>query len=302
MEAPAVSSQDIKLGAPGSETDPLARGSPGEPLAFLPDGRLTSVHNYTWPGIEYGEPPSCKYSFFEYIDPLRLGDLELFKLVEAGSAAWWSVDMDRGAGAALHFAVDHGQLACVRFLVEERAAPVNQQDCRRGWTPLLRCARMVHHTNAPYLQIFEYLLQQGADPNLLAQAGAIEPGTGEAGPAQHVLQVAAEKGRGWHPGQVRALLADLIEKYKDVAKRPAYVYQGGPIGQEAALVLQSWVAMPTVYPPANWQAPPPAGFLAAQGIRKTADETWRPAGEDGSCFLRPMTDTELAQQAKQIAS
>ena len=30
----------------------------------------------------------------------------------------------------------------VKFLVEERGAEVNQQDRKRGWTPLHRAARM----------------------------------------------------------------------------------------------------------------------------------------------------------------
>lgn len=58
------------------------------------------------------------------------------------------------------------QLHCVKFLVEERGASVNQQEVGSGRTPLHRCARMAHYTHRPYLDIFEYLLQQGADPSL----------------------------------------------------------------------------------------------------------------------------------------
>ena len=46
----------------------------------------------------------------QYIDALRLGDITRFEHIERVDGAWWSVDMDRGAGAALHFAVDHGQV------------------------------------------------------------------------------------------------------------------------------------------------------------------------------------------------
>jgi ankyrin repeat protein len=67
------------------------------------------------------------------------------------------------------------QLACVKFLVEQRKVEVNQRDLRKGWTPLLRCANMAHHTHAPYLEIFEYLLQQGADASLLSDP---DPQTG----------------------------------------------------------------------------------------------------------------------------
>ncbi len=44
------------------------------------------------------------------MDALRLGDLELFKEIEAESGTWWFPMLDRGAGAALHFAAHHGQV------------------------------------------------------------------------------------------------------------------------------------------------------------------------------------------------
>ena len=69
------------------------------------------------------------------------------------------------------------QLECVRFLVEQRGAEVNQRDRGRGWTPLYRAARMAHHTHAPYLAVFEYLLQHGADAGLVTTAGWPDPAT-----------------------------------------------------------------------------------------------------------------------------
>ena len=45
----------------------------------------------------------------QYVDALRLGNLAAFCDIEAESGDWWHVLLDRGAGAALHFAVDHGQ-------------------------------------------------------------------------------------------------------------------------------------------------------------------------------------------------
>ena len=39
-----------------------------------------------------------------------------------------------------------------RVQVEQRGVEVNQRDSGRGWTPLMRCARMAHYKNAPYLQ------------------------------------------------------------------------------------------------------------------------------------------------------
>ena len=40
----------------------------------------------------------------------------------------------------------------------------------------------------------------------------------------------ATQGRGWEPGQVKRKLQSLIDKYAGVPKKPAYTYQGGPIG------------------------------------------------------------------------
>ena len=62
------------------------------------------------------------------------------------------------------------QLHCVKFLVEQRKVEVNQLDLNRGWTPLMRVAHMAHHTTSPYMAVFEYLLQQGADPSIEGQA------------------------------------------------------------------------------------------------------------------------------------
>ena len=97
----------------------------------------------------------------QYVDAIRHGDLDEFKRIEAASGDWWFPTLDRGAGAALHIAVDHAQArqaaphccaACahawraqieaVRFLLDERGAEVNQQDRELGWTPLHRAARM----------------------------------------------------------------------------------------------------------------------------------------------------------------
>ena len=46
----------------------------------------------------------------QYIDALRLGHLDHFEEIEEDSGDWWFPTMDRGAGAALHFAAEHGQV------------------------------------------------------------------------------------------------------------------------------------------------------------------------------------------------
>ena len=45
----------------------------------------------------------------QYVDALRLGDLGAFCRIEEESGDWWHPLLDRGAGAAMHFAADHGQ-------------------------------------------------------------------------------------------------------------------------------------------------------------------------------------------------
>ena len=147
------------------------------------------------------------------MDALRAGDLAAFQEIEAASAAWWNVDLDRGAGAALHFAVDAGQvhtslhawcwktckvsrslclqLGVVRFLIEHRGARVNQQSASTRQTPLHNCARMAHNTHTPFLQIFEYLLAKGADASLRCRSDAPELTAGALPTDMAVQQVRA---------------------------------------------------------------------------------------------------------------
>ena len=47
-------------------------------------------------------------------------------------------------------------------------------------------------------------------------------------------------------------------------------------GEGAARILEAWQAQAPVLPPENWRPPPPAGYLAAQGMRRAEDEPWRP--------------------------
>ena len=64
------------------------------------------MHLESAPALVSGQPPAC---VAQYVDALRLGNLAAFLEVEAESGDWWHPLLDRGAGAALHFAVDHGQ-------------------------------------------------------------------------------------------------------------------------------------------------------------------------------------------------
>lgn len=46
----------------------------------------------------------------QYVDSLRLGKLALFRKIEDETSDWWFPTLDRGLGACLHFAADHGQV------------------------------------------------------------------------------------------------------------------------------------------------------------------------------------------------
>lgn len=132
--------------------------------------------------------PLCYFFPIQYVDAIRFGDLTSFLRIEAACKAWWTPTMDRGAGALLHFAVEHGRLQLVKFLLEERGVPVNQRCIRTGWTPLHRCAHVAHYRHAPFLEIFEHLLRAGADASFKTYAIG---GT----PAASILDLVVKKAR-----------------------------------------------------------------------------------------------------------
>ncbi|KAL4452734.1 hypothetical protein ABPG75_008396 [Micractinium tetrahymenae] len=289
--------------------------TPPDVDVFEEGGLRKGINGYTWPGIEFGEPPSCAYTFFEYCDAIRFGDLKRFLEIEAACKEWFFPTLDRGAGTLLHIAADHGQLQAAKFLIEQRGVDVNQQDRSHGWTPLMRAARVAHYQDRPHMELFEYLLQKGADasilsfpprkatgpPGLLSDPEAVAPILlvpelrGPKGP----LEVAANKGFGWEVGAVRAKLAELIERYRAVPKPPAVVYRGPGTAEEGKRLYEAWESLPKLYPPDNWRPPPPAGYEDAQGIRRLSVEGWRPAGDgDGSGYMRPMTEEELDEQSR----
>lgn len=262
---------------------------------------VQGIGGRTWVGIEFGEPPKFRHSFFHYIDAIRHGNMERFLEIERESRDWWFVSLDRGAGAALHFACDHGQLGFVKFLVEERGAPVNQQDRDKGWTPLMRTARMAHFTCEPYMEIFEYLLSKGADPDILTYECWEDIVRGRVGIPQSIYDVCADKGRGWKPGRCRKILRSYVDKYKDVPKEPVYRYEGFHVAPAALKCIEMWKNLEPTYPPKNWRAPPEAGLPGCDGMRDMHKEPWKLATEDpddGSTYLRPMTEEELDEQER----
>ena len=69
----------------------------------------------------------------QYIDALRLGHLDHFEEIEEDSGDWWFPTMDRGAGAALHFAAEHGQVRSLksRILFMQLSALIEPSDVSR---------------------------------------------------------------------------------------------------------------------------------------------------------------------------
>ena len=106
------------------------------------------------------------------------------------------------------------------------------------------------------MQIFEYLLQQGADPSIRGQPLAAATPPFQAAEIQReqqrqqqqlvsVLDVAAEKGFGWEAGAVRAVLQRLIGEHAAVPKKAAVTYSGPPVG--ADLMLQLLLRLQVIY-------------------------------------------------------
>jgi len=61
-------------------------------------------------GIGRALPPCSPITFAQYCATVENGDIGAFLEAEALCAAWWTPLLDRGAGALLHIAADHGQL------------------------------------------------------------------------------------------------------------------------------------------------------------------------------------------------
>lgn len=87
-----------------------------------------------------------------------LGDLQGLKRIVSDDPRALSLPSKDG-WLPLHYACEHGHLACVEYLVSLKA----NVDCRGrdGWTPLMWAARRGH------LDVASYLLDLGADPTLV---------------------------------------------------------------------------------------------------------------------------------------
>ena len=114
---------------------------------------------------------------------------------------------DNGAGGPIHFATTYKQLDMVHHIVRNVPSCVNQRD-GKGYTPLHRAAYLAQYDG--YLELFEYLLLEGADPTITTNDydPYLDPGL------KTPLQVAIQD------DDVRDRLQFLIDKYADVPKKP----------------------------------------------------------------------------------
>ena len=113
---------------------------------------------------------------------------------------------DNGAGGPIHFATTYKQLDMIHHIIRHVPSCVNQRDTK-GFTPLHRPAYLAQYDG--YLEIFEYLLSEGADPGLTTNDydPYLDPGL------KTPIQVAIQD------EDVRDRLQFLIDKYADVPKK-----------------------------------------------------------------------------------
>jgi [acyl-carrier-protein] S-malonyltransferase len=149
-------------------------------------------------------PPQPKFQPFAFYSAVRLGDLEQLKLI--ASTDPYFLTQDNGAGAPIHFAVTYKQLDMIHWLIREVPECVNLRDSK-GFTPLHRAAYLAQFDG--YLEIFEYLLSEGADPAIECEDYDPYLNPGRKTPARLVDKDV----------EVRERIEELIEKYAHVEKR-----------------------------------------------------------------------------------
>ena len=118
---------------------------------------------------------------------------------------YWT--QDNGAGAPVHFAVTYRQIDMLHHILRNCPVAINQRD-PRGFTPLHRAAYLAQYDG--YLEIYEYLLSEGADPSLRTDDfdPYLDPGT------KLPIDVAIKD------DGTRDAIRALEEKYASVPKKP----------------------------------------------------------------------------------
>jgi len=148
-------------------------------------------------------PPQPKYPPFAFYSCVRLGDPEQLQLIMDMDPYY--ITQDNGAGAPIHFATTYKQLDMLHHLIR-KGAEVNQRD-DKGFTALHRAAYLAQYEG--YLQIYEYLLSEGADPSIKTNDYDPYLNPGRKTP----MEVAIDD------PEVRNKLKMLEEKYKSTPKK-----------------------------------------------------------------------------------
>ena len=107
----------------------------------------------------------------------------------------------------MHFAVTYRQIDMLHHILRNCPVAINQRD-PRGFTPLHRAAYLAQYDG--YLEIYEYLLSEGADPSLRTDDfdPYLDPGT------KLPVDVAIKD------DATRDAIRALEEKYASVPKKP----------------------------------------------------------------------------------
>ena len=127
------------------------------------------------------------------------------KLIMDTDPYYWT--QDNGAGAPIHFAVTYKQLDMVHHILRHVPECINQR-YSKGFTPLHRAAYLAQFDG--YLEIFEYLLSEGADPTIKCEDYDPYLNPGRRTPLELVKK----------DKEVHDQLVELVEKYANVEKRP----------------------------------------------------------------------------------
>jgi len=150
-------------------------------------------------------PPQPKFQPFAFYSAVRLGDPEQLALIMETDPYFWT--QDNGAGAPIHFATTYKQLDMIHHILRNCPESLNQRD-PKGFTPLHRAAFLAQFDG--YLEIFEYLLSEGADPNVKTTDYDPYLNPGMKTPCELVADDV----------EVHEKLVELVQKYAHVPKKP----------------------------------------------------------------------------------
>ena len=150
-------------------------------------------------------PPQPKFEPFAFYSCFRLGDPEQAAIIMDTDPYYWT--QDNGAGGPVHFATTYKQIDMLHHIIRNCPQAINQRDIR-GFTPLHRAAYLAQYDG--YMELYEYLLSEGADPAVLTEDYDPYLNPGRKTPVEVAIK----------DGPTRDALRFLEEKYADTPKKP----------------------------------------------------------------------------------